>query len=253
MIFDSKTGIWSVLPFGFDPDPPAQNGGDGANGNDGANNQEQQQNSGQQQSGAQSGASNNDDDDDDDDDELEGLSAKELRRIARDNAKKAKTAERERDSAKNQLTEEERKKLTEDQQKDLRITELSDENASLRASLNQQALLNAIQSDRRFEWHKPEIVAQQLDSSVVKVGSDGKVEGLARELKRIANDESLKFLLAKDNTKQNQQQNGNQQQQNNGGQQTGLQPGQGGANQGGSMPPNATELAELMPALRGRI
>lgn len=252
MTFDSKTEIWSVLPFGFEPDDGGDNAGGDNSGDQSANNQGTQQNSGQQQAGNQSNAS----DDDDDDDEYEGLSAKELRRIARDNQKKAKDAERERDSAKNKLSEEERKKLSDDQQKDLRITELTDENASLRSALNQQAILNAIQSDRRFEWHKPEIVAQQLDSSVVTVSKEGKVEGLAKELKRIANDDSLQFLLAKDNTKQqgNQQQDNNsQQQQNNGGQSTGLQPGQGGANGGGSMPPNATELAELMPALRGRI
>lgn len=254
MTFDSTAEIWPVLPFGFDPDPQVQNGGDGAGAGDGANNQQQQQNSGQQNNGDQSGASN-DDDDDDDEDEYEGLSAKELRRVAKENAAKAKKAEKDAAAAQSTLTAKEREKLDKDQQKDLQITDLTDENAKLRGSLSKQALINGILSDRRFEWHNPEIVAAQLNSSMVKVDDDGKVEGLAKDLKRIANDDTLSFLLAKDNTKQNdgsnqQQQNG--QQQNNG-QQTGLQPGQGGANQGGSMPPNAKELAELMPALRSRV
>ena len=86
----------------------------------------------------------------------------------------------------------------------------------------------------------------------MKVSDDGKVEGLAKELSRIAKDDSLKFLLAKDNTQQgNQQQQQNQNQQQNGS--TGFQPGQGGASSGGGIDPNAKELAELMPALRSRI
>lgn len=253
MTFDSKGELWPVLPFGFDPDDGGDNGGDGSQGNQQSNDGAGQGNSQQNQQGNQQQQSN--DDDDDDADEYEGLSAKELRRIAKDNAAKAKAAEKERDSAKSTLTAKEREKLDKEQRLELESEEKDGTIASLRGALSKQALINGILSDRRFEWHNPEIVAAQLNSSVVKVDDDGKVEGLAKDLKRIANDETLSFLLAKDNTKQNdgnQQQNGNQQQQN-GGQQTGLQPGQGGANQGGSMPPNANELAELMPALRNRM
>lgn len=233
MSFDSISDKWLVLPFGAEDGDEQPQGGE--------------PNAGEPPANSQASQSNSQTDDDDDDDEYEGLTAKELRRIARDNAKKAKDAEREASSAKSKLSEEERKKLTADQQKDLQISELTEANTKLRNSLNQQAIINGILSDRRFEWHNPEIVAAQLDSSVVKVTDDGKVDGLPRELKRIATSEDFKFLLAKDNTKKSTQPN------NENGQQTGVQPGQGGANQGGSMSPNVKELAEIMPALRSRM
>lgn len=235
MSFDSKTLLWPITPFGFE---------DGDEAGDQQNDQ-QQSNSGEPQGSSGQRSS----DDDDDYDEYKGLSARELRRLIREKEERAKTAEQERDAAKNRLTEEERKKLAKEERLELESREKDSTIETLRATVAKQAIINGILSDRRYEWHNPEIVAQQLNSEVVKVSDDGKVENLGKELKRIANDESLKFLLAKDNTKQQQQQQNSGQQQA-----SGLQPGQGGANgNGADVSPNIQQLAEIMPALRNRM
>lgn len=244
MSFDINAEIWQLCPFGFDNDDSGGNDQSNGGDNQGGNNQGQQQNS----------SSTNDAETDTDDDPYAGLSARELKRIAADNAKRAKDAETERDSAKNQLTAKEREKLDKEQRQELEITDLKNENAKLRATNAKLALIGAIRDDKRFEWHNPEMVAAQLDSEKVKVDDNGKVEGHLPLLSKIAKDDSLKFMLKSDNTQSNNQQQDTNQQQNSGtSQATGVQPGQGGANQGGSMPPNAAELAELMPALRSRI
>lgn len=237
MSFSNKTTFWSIIPFGFEDGEEA---GNGQNVQPPVNPVQQQQVS-TEQGGPE----------DDDADEYKGLSAKELRRLIRDQEQRAKAAEQERDSVKNKLTEEERKKLDKEQRLELEAKEKDSTIGALRGTIAKQAIINGILSDRRFEWHNPEIVAQQLNSEVVKVSDDGKVENLAKELKRLANDESFKFLLAKDNTKQQQQQqnSGPQNQQV-----SGLQPGQGGANgNGGEQLSNIQQLAEIMPALRNRM
>jgi hypothetical protein len=246
MSFDINAGTWQLLPFGFQEASGNSNEGTGNSEDDSSQNQGAQGNSGDQNANS-SGSGN--DDGSTDDDEYEGLSAKELRRIARDNAKRAEQAEKDAATAKSTLTAKEREKLDKEQRQELEINDLKNEVAKLRSTNTKLALIGAIRDDKRYEWHNPEMVAAQLDSEKVKVSDDGKVEGLAPALTKIAKDDSLKFMLKTDNT----QQSNNQQQQQNNGQQTGLQPGQGGANQGGSLPPNASELAELMPALRNRM
>lgn len=181
--------------------------------------------------------------DDDDEDEYKDLTPRELRRLARDLANKAKNIESERDSFKTKVDEQERKTRTNEEnlQKDLEAERSV--NATLRATNARLAILGAIRDDVRYEWHDPEMVAQQLNSDVVKVSEDGRVDNLKKELDRIAKDHE--FLLKK---KANQP----GRQPNNGGP-TGFQPGQGGANNSGSGQPDLRELAKSYPALAHRV
>jgi hypothetical protein len=230
--------LWPIPVFGFEDGDDANDGDN----NDDANDQQQEQDS-----------SDDDSEDDAEDDDLEGLSAKELRRIAADREKARKAAEAKATKAAKDAAAKEREKLNADQKKDFDLNQANETIAKLTATNTKLALLGAIRDDSRFEWHNPEIVAQQLNSEIVKVDSEGRVEGLANELKRVSKDHA--YLLKKKGQQQdsgnNNGNNNNNQQQNN--QQSGLQPGQGGANQGGSMPPQQAELVELMPALRSRM
>lgn len=219
--------LWPIVPFGAEdqepqssenpPNPPANQGDSKppANAND-----------------------------EEDDDEYKEYSPRELRRLARDLSARAKTAEGERDSFKSKVDESERKTRTNEE--NLK-TDLDNANAAitkLRAVNAKLAIINAINGDSKFQWHSPEMVAQQLNSEIVKVDEDGNVEGIAKELARVAKDHP--FLLKK--------QAG---QSNNAGQPpsgpTGFQPGQGGATQGGSSEPNNQELLNKYPALASRL
>lgn len=250
MTLNSFEEIFRIIPFGAEDDGAGnstgnQGGDSNSQGNQGNSNQNQQQN----QNGTGSTSTS---DDDSDDDPYAGMSSKELKRLLKDAEKASLDGKNAAKALQDKIDAENRKKNDD-------VTNLTNDleaerntNKQLRAALAQQAIQNAIRNDTRFEWKNTEIVAQQLNSEIVKVSDDGKVEGLAKELSRIAKDDSLKFLLAKDNTQQgNQQQQQNQNQQQNGS--TGFQPGQGGASSGGGIDPNAKELAELMPALRSRI
>lgn len=256
MLSNTNFALWPIAPFGGENENAGNTGTQDSGNNSGqqSTGEASQGNSGQGNQNSQTNESGTNTSDDDDDDDLEGLSAKELKRIARDNAKRAKDAETERDSVKNALTDKEREKLDKEQRQELEINDLKSENSALRTALAKQSIINAINSDKRYEWNSAEIVAAQLNSEIVKVDKDGNVQGLKKELDRIAKDDDLKFLLKSGGKQEDQQQ-----QQNNGGNQgngfgaTGFQPGQGGANSGGGKTPTLTEAAQEWPSLAGRI
>jgi hypothetical protein len=235
MTSDSNSGIWVLTPFGSqdDPNPPKP-----------PDNQQQQNpptpppatNQDQQP----------DSDSNDDDDPYAGLSAKELKRLLKD-AESGKTAtEAEKKTLQDKIEADERKKKSELENAQTDLQGEKDTNASLRQSLRHQSLVNQILQDDRFTWHSIDDVIAKLPDSV-KVDDEGKVSGLTVALTKVAKDSEYLVKSVKD--QQNQQQNnGNQ---NNG--PTGFQPGQGGANQGGGLPPNVTELVKNYPALASRM
>lgn len=237
---------WATVPFGAETDEGVTDEGNGNPAGSVATQPNQSPGTPGTPNGATGGAkgegSSAPASDDDDEDEYKDLTPRELRRLARDLANKAKSIESERDSFKTKVDEQERKTRTNEEnlQKDLEAERSM--NATLRATNAKLAILGAIRDDSRYEWHDPEMVAQQLNSEVVKVSEDGKVENLKKELDRIAKDHE--FLLKK---KANQP----ARQPNNGGP-TGFQPGQGGANNGGSGQPDLKELAKSYPALMNR-
>lgn len=178
-----------------------------------------------------------DEDSEDGDDPYAGMSAKELKRVIEESNKSRKDLETERDSFKSKIDEQERKQRTKEEnlENDLRARDSVIE--TLRATNAKLAIISAIISDQKYSWHNPEVVAQQLDSKVVKVSDDGKVDGLKQELARVAKEHD--YLLIK---KGNSGSGGGQGS-------TGIQPGQGGADSKKS----AAELAKNYPALLGRI
>lgn len=197
----------------------------------------QQQNPPTPQSDQNQSDSSNDDDDDDDDDDFTGYSVKELRRIAVDLVTGKKAVEAERDSLKGTLTKKEREKLDKEQRLEVELSEEKKVSATLRATNAKLAIVNAIICETKHEWHNPQIVAQQLNPDIVKVDDNGNVEGLRKELDRVAKDHA--YLLK---TKEGQQHKP-----------TGFQPGQGGAISGGSPGQDAKELAKTYPALANRL
>ena len=219
MKFDISSLPMGLVPFGAEAEEAANQIVE-----DAPNNTVQQPNS-----PSNAGKKNAADTEDDDDDDFKDLTPRELRRIARDLANKAKTIESERDSFKTKVDEQERKTRTNEEnlQKDLEAAR--NLNSALMATNAKLAILGAIRDDARYEWHDPEMVAQQLNSDVVKVSESGMVEGLKKELDRVAKDHD--FLLKKKNS------NTQGKQQNSSGP-TGFQPGQGGANNNGSGQPD---------------
>jgi hypothetical protein len=241
--------LWPILPFGAENQPDGSNEGNGnSQGNPAiqSNQSEGQGNSPSNNSGnsqGNPGVSTSDDDDD----PYAGLSAKELRRILRDTESSKSATESEKKELEKQIREAEDAKLSKEQKLENDLKTEREANATLRAVNAKLVILGAIRDDSRYEWHNPEVVAQQLNSSVVKVTDDGKVEGIAKELARIAKDHGYLLKSKVD------QQNSNNQNDNSGNGPTGFQPGQGGANQGGTLGPNASELAKNYPALANRM
>lgn len=178
-------------------------------------------------------------DDNEEDDEFNGYSTKELRRIARDLAATKKSAEKDRDSYKTKVDEQERAKRTAEENLKQDLATERETNKVLRATNARLAIVSAIISDGRYEWHDPQMVAQQLNPDIVKVSDDGKVEGLRKELDRVSKEHA--FLL-----KTNQTQGGSKTGP------TGFQPGQGGASSGGTGT-DIKELAKSYPALASRL
>ena len=239
MLFKTKFALWPILPLG------AEDKDEGSN-TDSDNSGQSAQQSGDAGNQGNSEQVEQDKQEDDSDDPYKGLSNKELKRLLKDAEEKGTTVEQELKTLRDKQAEEERKKLSKEQALEKDLTDERAANVNLRSALNRQAIINAINSDKRYEWNSAEIVAQQLNSEKVKVDDNGKVSGIEKELARIASDESLKFLLRHGNS------NNNDEQQNNG--PTGFQPGQGGANSSGNgIPENAQELAKIMPALNSRI
>ena len=227
-------------PFGAEPNDGDNNDGSGdGQGNSGqSNTQDNQGNSSSGGTQGQSGAKGNSSSTDDEDDEYKGLTPGELRRLARDLTNKAKTAEKERDSFKTKVDEEERKTRTKEENLERDVAERDSTIANLRATNAKLAIVSAILKDSRYEWNDVEIVAQQLNSEVVKVNDGGAVEGLKKELERVAKEHA--FLLKAKGT-----------QQNNG--PTGFQPGQGGGTSGTPGQPDVKELTKHYPALANRL
>lgn len=226
MDFNKSFSLWPIVPFGAEDDeqntqvePPAQNQ---------SNNQGAQDNS-------------------DDDDPYAGLSSKELRKLLRDSEAGKQEAENNLTAANSKLAEKDREKLSKEEALQADLDAERENNKTLRATMARQAIINAIVMDTRYEWHNPEVVAQQLNSDVVKVGDDGKVDGIVKELARVAKDHE--YLLKKKVRQQDSNSNSGKPPEG----PTGFQPGQGGANSGGTMNPSAKDLAKTFPALANRL
>jgi hypothetical protein len=240
MKFNKEFVLWPITPFGAKPD---EGGSDAENGDDVSNNANPPANQQDSGKGNSKNKQNESESSAEDDDPYAGLSAKELRRLLADTDSKANQSEKDRKALQDKLDEHERAKLSEDQKNKLDLDKEREANSVLRATNARLSITQAILLDKRFDWHNPEIVAQQLNPEIVKVDDNGKVSGIEKELARVAKDHD--YLLVK---KRQQQQNNDS--NNNG--PTGFQPGQGGANQGGSLPPNAKELVKNYPALANR-
>lgn len=236
MTFEDKIVLWPILPFGMEDDEDDSNSDSDSSDSKESNNQGSQQDSSKSQN-----------DENEDDDPYKGLSSKELKRILADTDTKLKDAVSERDSAKKTLTEKEREKLDENERLKAEKEDDAKTISELRATNAKLALIGAIRDDARFEWHNPEIVAQQFNSDEVKVKDDGTVEGIAKALARVAKEHD--YLLK---TKKQEKQEKQEKQQNNGNP-TGFQPGQGGASGGGNVDPDKAKLVEMMPALATRM
>ena len=235
MTFNKEFALWPILPFGGENQESDSDG----------NNESNTDNSSQSNNlVGQRNSENNSSDDEDD--PYSGLSAKELRRILRDTEMSKGSIEAAKAELEKKIKDAEDAQLSKEQKLEKDVTERDSIINTLRATNAKLAIINAINEDSRFQWFNSEVVAQQLNPTVVKVSDDGKVEGIAKELARIAKDHD--YLLKNKGTQQNN--NGQQKSDDQG--PTGFQPGQGGANQGGTLT-NATELAKNYPALANRI
>jgi hypothetical protein len=187
---------------------------------------------------------------DEDDDEFKSYTPAELRRLAKDLKAGKTTAEQAAKDAQAKIDAEERKKRTDLENLQTDKTRLEGENTSLRATIAELAIIGAIRDETKYDWHNPNTVAGLLNPEIVKVGDDGKVEGLKKELDRVAKDHA--YLLKTPAQQQQQQPPGVGQQQWPGA--TGFQPGTGGANNGGGQQqPNVADLAKTYPALASRM
>lgn len=242
MTFESIDNIWRLSPFGSTSAEPQ---------NDQQTNQ-QQTNQQQDPPGNQATQDNPDDDD-----PYAGLSAKELKRLLSDTEKAKGTTEAERKALQDKIDADTRKQQTREQNLENDLTTEKQTNSSLREALRRSQLENNILKDERFTWHNTDDVISKLPESV-KVDDNGNVSGLASALTKIATNNEYLVKTRKDQQDSQQQQNNgnqnNQQQPNNSNYgPTGFQPGQGGANQGGGVAPNAQELQKNYPALASRI
>jgi hypothetical protein len=243
MTLDSNSLFWTIPPFGAEEDDSQDSGKAGQQQNNQSNNQGGQANSDATGNGKSS------DNSDDDDDPYKGLSTKELKRLLADTENAKGTAESERTKLQTQIDENERKKRSDNENLTNDLTNEKSTSEALRKELKHQTLINGILMDQRFTWHDVDAVIAKLPSSV-SVSDEGKIEGLQKALTGVAKDNGY-LVRAQEGQQDNQQQNNQQKNNNNG--PTGFQPGQGGANNGGSMPPNVTELAKDYPALANRM
>ena len=233
MTFTEKIALWPILPFGMEGEDDDSNTDDG---NDDTQNENKD--------AGKENSSKNKEQEDDEDDQYKGMSSKELKRLLADKDGKLKSTETELDSTKKTLTAKEREELDEIDR--LKAEKEDDANtiSNLRATNAKLAIIGAIRDDSRFEWHNPEIVAQQFKTDEIKVKEDGTVEGIAKALARIAKDHD--YLLKGSKKKEDKDETKNQGP-------TGFQPGQGGANNGGNVDPDRAKLVEMMPALASRM
>lgn len=252
--------LWPIAPFGGEDDKDES--GNSATGSDtgaGAGGAAGDRDEAGKASGASK--SDNDDDDDDDEDEFKGLTPAEIKALAKKNASDAKEAERKRKAAQKILDDQERAKNDETTNLKNDFQVLKEENTTLRSTMTRQAIIGAIRDDTRYEWHDPEMVAQQLDPAKVTVDDNGRVEGIKGSLPKVAKDHP--FLLKKDNTTDagngsgaggngNGARGGAIGGGSNGGP-TGFQPGQGGTSGGAGNEVDSKKLAENYPALAARV
>lgn len=232
--------LLSITPFGGEDDAANSDSGNGeSQGNSDAN---AKGDASQGNSAGQKSSGKKDSGGDQEDDEFEGYTEAELKRIAKENQRKARQAEQEAAAAKAKIEAEERKKKDELTNALDDLKKANETVATLKATVNRLAIEGAIRDDSRFQWHDVQMVAGLLDPDTVRVTDDGKVEGIKAALPKIAKEHP--FLLRGENK------NGNKSQQNNGGP-TGFQPGQGGASGGGSEV-DRSKLVENYPALASR-
>ena len=245
MDFDILPKWLQELPFGADNDSnsgPSDGNSEGSNGvqSNQQGNQQDSQN-GNKSSGNGKESTNSSDNDDD---EFSGLSAADLRRRLKEESTRTKSLETERDSFKTKVDEAERAQRSKEENLENDLANARKENEDLRAINDHLAVTNAILMDSAYNWHDVSLVSRELNYDVVKVSSDGKVEGLKKELQRLAKDKA--FLLKAPAQQQNSGNGSNGP--------TGFQPGQGGANNGGNTEKaNIAELAEKFPALASRV
>jgi hypothetical protein len=235
MTFNEKLNLWPILPFGGESQE-----------SDSSESNEMPVDNSTSKTNPVVAQGNSEDNSSDEDDPYAGLSSKELRRLLRDTETSKSSTEAAKAELEKKIKDAEDAQLSKEQKLEKDVTERDSVIATLRAANAKLAIINAINEDSRYQWHNPEVVAQQLSSAVVKVSDEGKVEGIAKELARIAKDHD--YLLKTKGTQQNS--NGQQKSDDQG--PTGFQPGQGGANQGGTLT-NTTELAKNYPALANRI
>jgi len=172
-----------------------------------------------------------DEEEEEEDGELKKLTPTQLRKLIAENAETRKSIEAERDSLKQAAEEAERAKRTREENLERDLKKHQEVIDILRATNARLAIISGILAETKWQWHNPEVVAQQLDSKIVKVNDEGKVEGLTKELARVAKEHS--YLLMNSG----------------GGSATGFQPGQGGS----SSKSNKAELAKDYPALLTRM
>lgn len=245
MNFD-KLPVWlQQLPFGGESEEATSgNGAAGTEKNSGksTNDVGSQENSGQSDSDTSKGSQGSETSDDDD--PYAGLSSKELRRILKDTESSKEQAETARKALQDKVDENERKNLTKEQNLERDLNSANDKISTLTATNTKLAIINSILMESKYQWHNVEMVAAQLNPEIVKVGDDGKVEGLIKELARVAKDNE--WMLKTSTKKQDSQ-------GSSGTGRTGFQPGQGGANDGGANGTDVNKLAKVFPALSSRM
>lgn len=136
----------------------------------------------------------------------------------------------------------------ENAQRDLteRDEKLSKRDQILKRNLVQTAIL----MDDNYTWHDLDLVITALDSEIVTVDLDeGRVEGIAEELKRIAKDKAFLVKSSKKEKKQ-EDQNGKPQGQQQQRGASGTNPGGAGQQQVNQALANRQELIKKSPALR---
>ena len=141
-------------------------------------------------------------DDDDDDEDLSHISDPKERRIAelsRENARRRRelrAAQRERDEARATLEEKEAGKQSTEQKLTKDLNKANETIAALTSQLENGLLRTSIQEFEAYKWHDVNLVMRELNKKAIFVDlEEGEVEGIQKELKRIAKEKP--FLVKK--------------------------------------------------------
>ena len=265
MSFQPAFALWPIAPFGSEGN---DDGGDGGNtgGDDGGASGDAGGDGGQGGSGKPDDKSKGDkgsgdgaggDDDDDDLDEYKGLSVKELRSIAAKNAADAKGAEKKRAAAQAVIDAEARKKNDDVTNLKSDLSTANETIATLRSTVVEQAIREAIRDDDRYVWHDISMVAKVATeiNPEIKVTDDGKVEGVKATLPKVAKQHAFMLKSQKDEGDGGKNNGGNSNGRNGSGGNgpSGFQPGQGGTSGGAGGDVDRKQLEENYPALAARI